>query len=133
MFIFSTQRIIDHFILAHISECEFDRKKSEIVKDRFLRCASDSFPQSRQVKYIARPKEVIEFKSVHNIVLNQGENIKDNTRFGLHHYQLKSYEEFLQKKQKWSIRIMGQYYNNDYFHSRDKYANALWCDNLKGL
>ncbi|MDR3403929.1 MAG: glycosyltransferase 61 family protein [Chthoniobacter sp.] len=119
------------------------------VIDRFTRCAPRSHPECLWFKTIARPGEVVRFDSVHSVVLHAGRySMADGSpltridvhpgvasrrvegTLGLHHYILKSREEFEQKSAKWSDRHDGPMKREFYFVNRESYANTDECLDL---
>jgi len=129
------------------------------VTDRFTRCAAPGHPEHLWFKTISRPERVHYFDSVHSVVLHEGRYIMaDGTDLqrnyidqyhpehpgvagkyvrggiGLHHYIVKSYEEFLKKAEKWSDRDIGHMRRvENYWNNREFAANTNVCGDLVGF
>jgi FkbM family methyltransferase len=117
------------------------------VLERFTRCAVPDHPEHLWFKTIARPEQVLEFSSVHSVVSRGGAYVlADGLPFtlaakhpgeasrhaegtiALHHYMLRSFEEFREKQAKWSERTAETRLSSDnYFIERETYANAVEC------
>jgi hypothetical protein len=116
------------------------------VTDRFTRCAPRSHPECRWFKSIVRPARVSWFSSAHSVALTHGTTVlvdgidvaltlthpgeasrRAEGIIGLHHYILKSREEFDRKSAKWADRAQGQFKRAPYFDQRETYANAETC------
>jgi len=116
----------------------------DLVTSRFVQRASDTEAENRCFKTIARPQCIKSFDSSHSVELYQGRYIQPNNaslqRSGdhpgvsdvyihepliMHHYMLKSWEEYLIKKSKWSDRYLSYRYTDEYFTQRDARANCL--------
>ncbi len=119
------------------------------VTTRFTRRAALTHPECRWFKTIARPELVAGFDSVHSVTLKSGAYLMADasplTRTGphpgeaarrvegvirMHHYMLKSLEEFCAKQAKWATRNLRARMSDDYFFERDRYANAEECRDL---
>lgn len=116
------------------------------VLERFTRCAVPTYAEHRWFKTIARPEMIRSFDSVHSVSLSAGSYVmvdyqpltRDGAhpgeasrfaegRFGLHHYILKSLEEFREKQAKWADRSAISRISDDSFFNRNNNANAQEC------
>jgi hypothetical protein len=114
-----------------------------LVIERFLRCADAWHPQGCWFKSIVRPECVTDYDSPHSAVLSSGDYVTqqgnrlrrpgphpgcaDTPSFGaigLHHYVIRSREEFEAKQRRWADRPMGGRYREGYFSHFDDFANA---------
>ncbi len=125
------------------------RKRPGGVLQRFTRSAPCDHAEHRWFKTIARPGAIEAFDSVHSVVLREGRYVmadgsslvragphpgeagrRVEGSIGLHHYPLKSLEEFRAKQAKWSDRRAAVRMNDAYFYNRDRYANEEECRDL---
>lgn len=116
------------------------------VLDRFTRSAGLDCPEHKWFKSIARPGLVKSFDSVHSVALSTGRYVmvdgsplsrdghhpgeashRADGPIGLHHYPLKSLEEFREKQKRWSDRQAATRFDEGYFFKRDTYANESEC------
>lgn len=119
------------------------------VTARFTRSAPREHPECRWFKTIARPRWVGLHDSAHSVALRGGQYVMVDgspltragshpgvaTRrveglIGLHHYIIKSREEFEIKSAKWSDRLSGKNKRSDYFTNREVYANLVECTEI---
>jgi hypothetical protein len=121
------------------------RYASDLVISRFTARAQDERAEHRWVKIIARPEAVAAFTSSHSVTLTQGwqamtdggpfvaaaypgqANRICHARIRLHHYMLKSREEFSWKRQRGALsdadgRVR---FTEAYFSERDPGSNAV--------
>jgi hypothetical protein len=122
------------------------------VTRRFVRCAPRKHPENRWFKTIARPELVLDFETVHSVRLHSGAYVmadgspldrqgphpgeasrRVEGRIGLHHYALKSLEEFRIKQAKWLDRSAAGRMSDGYFFGRDAYANLEECRDLMDI
>src|SRR4030095_343436 len=106
----------------------------DLVTSRFTRAAAADHPEGHWFKTIARPDRIVEFDSVHSVVLNSGTYVLSDGRplpprsehpgqssivaegaLRLHHYILKSRHEFELKKLRWSGQDLRDRVTNEYF------------------
>lgn len=116
------------------------------VVERFIHCAPLDHSEHLWFKTIARPDHVDGFDSVHSVVLRAGSYVMQDGSplvrkpgqyqssrhaaegaIGLHHYMLKSLEEFRQKQIKWVDRGIPGRLDDSYFLWRDGFANLIEC------
>lgn len=129
------------------------RRRNEYVTARFLKSTTLDDPECRWVKTIARPECVDSFDTVHTVRLKSGRYVLgDGSPFApevvhpgcaaripppqevaLHHYILKSKQEYETKRIKWSVTRLAGRYDNKYFSERDAVANAVKCNDLYAL
>jgi hypothetical protein len=133
------------------SGCQKTRQPGGVL-ERFTRCAAENCGEHVWFKTIARPDLVGGFDSVHSVTLRSGTYVMADgsllTRtgnhpgeasrrvegaVGLHHYPLKSLQEYRMKQAKWADRAAASRVNDDYFFERDAYANAVECLELTGF
>jgi len=124
----------------------------DLVTSRFTRAAAADHPEGHWFKTIARPDRIVEFDSVHSVVLNSGSYVLSDGRplpprpehpgqssivaegaLRLHHYILKSRQEFELKKLRWSGQDLRDRYTDAYFDLRDMSINAVCNERLKPL
>ena len=124
----------------------------DLVTSRFTRAAAADHPEGHWFKTIARPDRIVEFDSVHSVVLNSGAYVLSDGRplpprhehpgqssivaegaLRLHHYILKSRQEFELKKLRWSGQDLRDRYTDAYFDLRDLSINAVCDERLKPL
>lgn len=128
---------------SHLTEAS-----EELVIHRFQHRAADSCAEHRWYKTIVRPEMAMGFETCHSVTLRGGRYVLgDMHPFGhspehhgeadrtaadglaLHHYILKSLEEFRRKQRRGanSDRREAHYrrLDDDYFFGRDSYANAI--------
>jgi len=120
-----------------------------LVTSRFTMAAAPDHPESHWFKTIARPDRILGFDTVHSVVLTSGDYMLSNGRplpprldhqgfssvvpdgaLRLHHYILKSREEFERKKRKWSGQDLSSRYTDEYFDLRDESINAVRDERL---
>ena len=121
-----------------------------LVTTRFVRCTEASYTENQWFKTIARPEQVVEFDSVHSVVIKSGvyamSDGADLTRdtdhpghanriaYGaltLNHYMLRSLDEFRQKQKRATGRPeLAERYGMGYFLGREPFANATIDDRL---
>jgi Glycosyl transferase family 2 len=111
--------------------------------ERFLRCADAWHKEGCWFKSIVRPECVTAYDSPHSAELSSGDYVTQHaTRLrrpgphpgcadapsfgaiGLHHYVIRSREEFEAKQRRWADRRMGGRYREGYFRHFDDFANA---------
>jgi hypothetical protein len=116
----------------------------DLVTSRFTRCARADHPQSQWFKTIARPECVAAVDSAHSVQLRSGSYLmadhrplqRDNIgwhpghadRVGhgaiaLHHYMVKSLEEFRWKQIRFHGKGLDQRYTDDFFREHDAIGN----------
>jgi glycosyltransferase involved in cell wall biosynthesis len=124
-----------------------------LVTARFVRCTEKNYIENKWFKTIARPEQIVEFDSVHSVIIKSGtyamndvtELTRDSGHPGqanriadgpltLNHYMLRSLDEFRQKQK----RAMGrpelkERYEMGYFLGRERSANAAIDDRLAHL
>jgi glycosyltransferase involved in cell wall biosynthesis len=124
----------------------------DLVTSRFTMAAADDYSEGRWFKTIARPDRIVDFDSVHSVVLNSGAYVLSDGRplpprsehpgissivvegaLRLHHYILKSRQEFELKKLRWSGQDLRDRQTDASFDSCDMWANAVCDDRLKPL
>ena len=122
------------------------------VTRRFIRCAPRAHPENLWFKTVARPERVQEFESVHSVrlvggayvmadgspLLREGPHPGAASRriegmIGLHHYALKSLEEFRDKQARWADRAAAHRMSDGYFFGRDRHASVEVCRDLADL
>ena len=123
------------------------------VTSRFVRCTELEYVENRWFKTIARPEQIIEFDSVHSVVVRSGRYVMNDggdlsresdhpglaSRVGsgaltVNHYMLRSLEEYREKQKRWQSRSeMYERYSMGYFHGREPAANAVVDDRLAPL
>lgn len=121
------------------------------VTQRFTRCAPRDHGENRWFKTVARPEWVAGFESVHSVMLSEGTYVMPDGsplergaqsgeavrrvegRLGLHHYALKSLEEFRAKQAKWSDRLAAARMSDGYFFGRDGHCSLEECRELADL
>ncbi len=121
-----------------------------LVTTRFVRCTEDSYIENQWFKTIARPEQVVEFDSVHSVIIKSGtyamSDGADLTRgtdhpghanriacgpLTLNHYMLRSLDEFRQKQKRAMDRPeLKERYGMGYFLGREPSANAAIDDRL---
>ncbi|MCM3906007.1 MAG: glycosyltransferase family 2 protein [Pyrinomonadaceae bacterium] len=117
----------------------------DLVTSRFTRAAAPDHPEGHWFKTIARPDRIVGFDSAHMVALNSGAYVLSDARplprpqypghssivaegaLRLHHYMLKSRQEFELKKLRWSGQDLRDRYTDAYFNLRDISINAV-CD-----
>lgn len=121
-----------------------------LVTSRFTLAAAADHPESHWFKTIARPGHILGFDTVHSVVLTSGAYVLSDGRplparpdhagfssivsegaLRLHHYMLKSRQEFELKKLKWSGQDLSYRYTDEYFNVRDASINAVRDERLK--
>ncbi len=123
----------------------------DLVTSRFTMAAAADHSESHWFKTIARPDRIVEFDSSHSVVLNSGTYVLSDGRplpppqypghssivaqgaFQLHHYILKSRQEFELKKLRSSDQYLRDRYTDEYFDLRDRSINAVRDERLKPL
>ena len=124
----------------------------DLVTSRFTRAAAADHSEGYWFKTIARPDCIVEFDTVHSVVLNSGAYVLSDGRplpprphnpghssiivegaLRLHHYILKSRQEFELKKLRWSGQDLRDRYSDEYFDLRDVSINAVCDERLKPL
>jgi hypothetical protein len=122
----------------------------DLVTSRFTMAAAADHSEGHWFKTIARPDRIIEFDSSHSVVLNSGTYVLSDGRplpprsehpgqssivaegaLRLHHYILKSRQEFELKKLKSSDQYLRDRYTDEYFDHRDTSINAVCDERLK--
>jgi hypothetical protein len=122
------------------------------VTARFTRRAADDHEEHAWFKTIVRPECVAEVDSAHSVRLAGGRYVHsdgaplsrhdDHPGHGahfsggslvLHHYMVKSEEEFRAKQAKWAARGRGAHYGDFYFNARQQSCNRVADDRLRGL
>jgi hypothetical protein len=122
----------------------------DLVTSRFTMAAAADHSEAHWFKTIARPDRIIEFDSSHSVVLNSGAYVLSDGRplpprsehpgqssivaegaLRLHHYILKSRQEFELKKLKSSDQYLRDRYTDEYFDLRDISINAVCDERLK--
>lgn len=121
-----------------------DKYQPAPVLGRFTRRASLDSPEHCFVKSIARPECLLPFRTVHSVELNTGHCVfPDGTPYEpgtphpgkarrivttgplrLHHYLLKSLQEFRAKQRRFSGTDLADRYDDSYFLNRDEITNA---------
>jgi hypothetical protein len=115
-----------------------------LVTSRFTLAAPKNHSESHWFKTIARPDRIVGFDTVHSVVLDSGDYVLSDGRplplrpdhpgfsslipegtLRLHHYILKSREEFERKKLKWSGQDLSNRYTDEYFAQRDASINEV--------
>jgi hypothetical protein len=123
-----------------------------LVTSRFTMAAATDHPEAHWFKTIARPQRIVGFDTVHSVVLtwsayvladgtplpprnkHQGySSLVPEGALRLHHYILKSREEFELKRKKWVGQDLSARYTDEYFAQRDRSTNAAVDDRLKAL
>ena len=124
----------------------------DLVTSRFTRAAAADHPEGHWFKTIARPDCIAGFDSVHSVVLNSGAYVLSDGRplpprpehpgqssivaegaLRLHHYILKSRQEFELKKLRWSGQDLRDRYTDSYFDLREPSINTVCDECLKPL
>lgn len=115
-----------------------DRSTGDLVTRRFTLAAPPGDAESRFFKSVARPERVAAFHSAHAVVTQWGAHVLSDGRplvasrlhpghadevaqdgeLVLHHYILKSREEFEAKKRRWSAQSRPTKFDN-YFEGRE--------------
>jgi len=114
-----------------------------LVTSRFTLAAASDHPEGHWFKTVARPERIVGFDTVHSVVLTHGSYVLSDGRplpprvkhagfssvvadgaLRLHHYILKSRQEFERKKQKWAGQDLGTRYTDEYFALRDRSISA---------
>ena len=120
-----------------------------LVISRFTRAAAADHPEAYWFKTIARPGRIVGFDTVHSVVLGSGAymlsdgrplpprpghpgqlNIVPDGALQLHHYILKSREEYERKKAKSADKNLKDRYTDEFFESRDRSINAVSDERL---
>ena len=120
----------------------------DLVTSRFTKAAAADHPEGHWFKTVARPERIVGFDTVHSVVLNSGAYVLSDGQplpprpdhpghssvvpegaLQLHHYILKSREEFERKKSRAGPDLKSRY-TDDYFESRDKSINAVSDERL---
>ncbi len=115
-----------------------------LVIERFLRSADAWHPEGCWFNSLVRPERVAAYDSPHSVELSSGDYVTqqgnrlrrpgphpgcaDTPSFGaigLHHYVIRSHEEFEAKRRRWADRGMGGRYGEGYFRHFDAFANAV--------
>lgn len=123
-----------------------------LVTSRFVKAAAADHPEGHWFKTIARPERIVGFDTVHSVVLTSGSYVLSDGRplpprldhpgfssviaagaLRLHHYILKSRQEFERKKQRWTGQDLSIRYTDEYFNERDRSINAVRDERLKSL
>ena len=123
-----------------------------LVTSRFTMAAVAGHSEDHWFKTIARPDRIAGFDSPHSVVLNLGSYVLSDGRplpprphnpghssivaqgaLRLHHYILKSRQEFELKKLRWSGQDLRDRYTDAYFDIRDMSINAVCDERLKSL
>ena len=121
----------------------------DLVTSRFTMTAAADYPEGHFFKTIARPDRIIRFDSVHSVVLTSGTYVlsdgcplpprPDHPGFSslitdgalrLHHYMLKSRQEFERKRQRWAGQDLSNRLTDEYFSERDRSVNAVRDERL---
>lgn len=121
-----------------------------LVTSRFIMAAAADHPEGHWFKTIARPDRIVEFDTVHSVVLGSGSYVLSDGRplpprhdhrgfssliaegaLRLHHYMLKSRQEFERKKQRWAGQDLSNRYTDEYFNLREISVNAVRDERLK--
>jgi hypothetical protein len=124
----------------------------DLVTSRFTMAAAADHSEGHWFKTIARPDRIVEFDSVHSVALNSGAYVLSDGRplpprfehpgqssivaegaLRLHHYILKSRQEFELKKLRWSGQDLRDRYTDEFFDLRDISINAVYDERLKLL
>lgn len=123
----------------------------DLVTSRFTKAAAADHSESHWFKTIARPDCIVEFDTVHSVILKSGVYMLSDGRLlppdsdpgqssivadgalQLHHYILKSRQEFELKKLRWSGQDLRDRYTDEYFDLRDVSINAVCDERLKPL
>lgn len=114
------------------------------ITSNFTKSAAPDFYSHAWFKTIARPGAIKWFDSVHSVKLLRGQYVLSDgsplTReashpgeasriaegaIRLHHYPLKSLEEFREKQARWADREAANRFVDSYFFDTDKLANAV--------
>lgn len=124
------------------------------VVDRFTMCTEPDSAESLWFKSIVRPSKLWGLTSAHSVVISDGRYVlSDGSDYlrnpekhagvaprvthgliGLHHYIVKSREEFLKKSARWADRPRGASKKvENYFDTRQQSANAVHCFDLVGM
>lgn len=125
--------------------------QADLVTTRFTKAACPDHPQSQWFKTVARPEMIDSFDSVHSIVLKAGayQNVDhtplrrtnlgwhpghaDRVAHGtikLHHYMVKSREEYQWKQARFGGKGLEHRYSEDYFREHDAIGNEVVNDDL---
>jgi hypothetical protein len=123
-----------------------------LVTSRFTMATAAEHPEAHWFKTIARPQRIVGFDTVHSVVLTWGAYVLSDGQalpprprhqgysslvpegaLRLHHYILKSREEFELKKKKWVGQDLGERYTDAYFDERDRTTNSVVDDRLKAF
>ena len=121
----------------------------DLVTSRFTMTAAADYPEGHFFKTIARPDRIVRFDSVHSVVLTSGTYVLSDGRplpprpshpgfsslitegaLRLHHYMLKSRQEFERKRQRWAGQDLGNRLTDDYFSDRDSSVNTVRDERL---
>jgi len=121
----------------------------DLVTSRFTMTAAADYPEGHFFKTIARPDRIIRFDSVHSVVLTSGTYVLSDGRplpprpdhpgfsslitdgaLRLHHYMLKSRQEFERKRQRWAGQDLSNRLTDEYFSERDRSVNAVRDERL---
>ena len=124
----------------------------DLVTSRFTRAAAADHSEGHWFKTIARPDRIVEFDSSHSVVLNSGAYVLSDGRplpprtehpgqssivaegaLRLHHYILKSRQEFELKKLKSSDQYLRDRHKDENFDLRNISINAVCDERLKPL
>lgn len=120
-----------------------DRATEGLVTSRFTVAAGPGYQEAHWFKTVARPERIAGFDSAHSVVLRSGAYVLADGRplpprpehpgcspevasgaLALHHYILKSREEFRRKQARWAGQDPSGRMNDDYFVGRDAAINA---------
>lgn len=123
-----------------------------LVTSRFTMAAAADHSEGHWFKTIARPERIVGFDGPHSVVLDSGSYVLSDGQplpprphnpghssivaegeLRLHHYILKSRQEFELKKLKWSGQDLRDRYTDEYFDLRDMSINAVCDERLKPL
>ena len=121
----------------------------DLVTSRFTMTAAADYPEGHFFKTIARPDRIVRFDSVHSVVLTSGTYVLSDGRplpprpghpgfsslitegaLRLHHYMLKSRQEFERKRQRWAGQDLSNRLTDGYFIDRDRSVNAMRDERL---
>lgn len=110
-----------------------------LVTSRFTLAAPPGYPEAHYFKTVARPDRVKRFDSSHSAVLLRGiyalsdgrpmpprrehpgyASVVADGAMRLHHYILKSREEFADKQLRWAMQDIHAKYDNAYFDARER-------------
>jgi hypothetical protein len=124
----------------------------DLVTSRFTMAAAADHSEGHWFKTIARPDHIVEFDSVHSVILKAGRYVLSDGRplpprpehpgissivadgsLRLHHYILKSRQEFELKKLRWSGQDLRDRYTDEYFDLREMSINAVCDERLRPL